>query len=102
MINGIFQLVPIIILAFISAYVAYKFDVKHSFVHKINDKFGFNENQSMVFFIVVMIVLMVIVPYVLVVLMKLSRNTAYIIVSIIVGICCYSALDYKEILKRSK
>lgn len=102
MMNGIFQLLPIFILSILSAYAAYKLDVKFSFVHAINDKFGFNENQSMAFFIVIMCIFMVLVPFTLIRVMNLSRNIAYVIVSIIVGVCCYSALDYKEILKRSK
>ncbi len=102
MINGILQFVPIILLSILSAYVAYKVDVKFSFVHAINDKFGFNENQSMGFFIILMCVLMALVPFIVVSVMNLSRNIAYLIVSIIVGICCYSALDYKEVLKRAK
>lgn len=99
MINGILQLLPIFALAILSAYVAYKMDVKHSFVHAVNKRFGFSENQSMMFFIVIMCVSMALVPFVLIVLLNQSRNLAYVIVSVIVGFCCYSAMDYKEILK---
>jgi cytochrome c biogenesis protein CcdA len=100
MISGILQLLPLIGLAIMSAYISYKMDMKYSYVEKINKKYNFDENKSMLFFLGLMVVMMVLVPGLLVLGLGMSRNVPYVLVSLIVGFCCYSALDYKESLKR--
>jgi len=101
MINGILQLVPIVVLAALSAYFSYQMDKRFSYVEKINKRFGFNENKSMVFFIGIMMASMVIIPLVLLKLMGMTKETAYILTSVMVGFCCYSSMDYLGLQKRT-
>jgi len=100
MISGILQLVPLIVLAAFSAYISYRMDIKYSYVEIINRRFKLNENKSMFLFLGLMLVSMILVPVVFLLGLGMSRNVSYLLVSIIVGFCCYSALDYKESLKR--
>lgn len=100
MISGILQLVPLIVLAAFSAYISYRMDIKYSYVEIINRRFKLNENKSMFLFLGLMVVSMILVPVVFLLGLGMSRNVSYLLVSIIVGFCCYSALDYKESLKR--
>lgn len=101
MINSILQLIPILVLAGLSAYFSYQMDRRFRYVKKINKRFAFSENQSIGFFIGLMAVAMVIIPLVTLKIFNATKETAYILSSMIVGFCCYSSTDCTGILERT-
>lgn len=101
MINHILQLIPILVLAGLSAYFSYQMDRRFRYVEKINKRFGFTENQSIVFFIGLMCLAMVVIPLSTLKLLNETKETAYILTSMVVGFCCYSSTDYTGILERT-
>lgn len=102
MINGILQLLPIIVLAGLTAYFSYQMDRRFRYIKKINKRFGFTENQSIGFFIGLMCAFMVVLPLIILKVFGGTKETAYIITSMAVGFCCYSATDYTGILEKTQ
>ena len=89
--------IPFLIVSMISAFYAYKLDVKYSYVGKINKKLGLKHFGAIFFYIGLMSLSMFFVPYILVIKLGVVKYIATLVMSIICGMCCYSAMDYKSI-----
>ena len=97
MLEGIIEFIPFFVLTLISAYMSYKLDKRYDYVTRINRRLNLNKITSVALYIGSMSFLMFLVPYVVIVKLLASKYIAYMIVSFIVGICCYSAMDYQNI-----
>jgi len=96
MLERIIEFIPFFALAIISAYMSYLLDKKYDYVTRINRRLNLNGITSIVLYIGTMSLIMFFVPYVVIVKLLASKYIAYVIVSLIIGICCYSAMDYKN------
>jgi H+/Cl- antiporter ClcA len=98
MILEVIEYIPFVMMAAISAFCAYKLDSQFSYVRKINSKLRLKSSISALFYIGLMSLLMFLVPYVVVVKLEMTKYIAYLIMSVVCGICCYSAMDYRGIV----
>lgn len=98
MILEILEFVPFLVISMISAFYAYKLDVKYCYTCRINSKLGLKNSKSAIFYIGLMSLLMFLVPYIVVIKLGITKYIGYFIISVICGICCYSAMDYKNIV----
>lgn len=96
MLKNIIECILFLASSMISAYLGYLLDKKYDYVSKLNRKLKIGKSINTLFYIGIMSLLMFIVPYVIVVKLLASKYIAYIIVSFIVGICCYSAMEYRR------
>ena len=97
MLMDIIKFIPSFIMTLLSAYISYLLDQKYDYVRKINSKLGLNKMTSIMFYIGIMSLLMFAVIYVLMLNLHISKEITKGIVSFIIGICIYSAMDYKKI-----
>jgi uncharacterized Tic20 family protein len=98
MIIEIIKIIPTFIVSLIGAYISYLLDKKYDYVNTIKNKLKLNGLKSIVFYIGIMSLLVVLIPYLLIVKLHISKQITLGLVGFIVGICCYSALDYKNII----
>lgn len=79
--------------------LAYLFDKKYDYVKRINNKLKLGNNLSVLFYIGIMTFLIYIIGYLSLKKFDLPLIIPYLLTSIVVEICIYSATNYKELEK---
>ncbi len=95
----IFEYVLILIVSVLFAYLAYITDLKTDYVERINKKLRLGEKTSSIFYIGIMSLLMFVIPYVMVFQLNVSKKITLCIVGAVLGICCYSAMNWSKLFR---